>query len=273
MSSVKLSVCIPVYNGADFIAQAIDSVLGQSFTDLELLVVDNNSTDNTCAIVEKYQDPRIRLIKNDSNIGLVPNWNKAIENARGEYIKILPADDFIYPDALRIQCDILDNDRDKRISIVCGRKNIIDSKGKILFNRGFANKEMEVPGIEAIGKVIRSGGNIIGEGGTILFRKEILARTGNFSSDIFYVLDLDLWFRMLALGNLYVLPVVVSAFRLSSVSASVQVAKQQRKDMFAFIDKVYANEKYKLSWLSYKTGLIKSFLLTEAKKLLYKYTT
>lgn len=271
MAGPKLSVCIPVYNGREFIRETIDSVLNQSFKDFEIVIVDNQSTDDTVAIVKSYSDPRIKLFINDTNIGMIPNWNKAMEHATGKYIKILPADDFIYPGCLEKQMKILEADTASEISMVCGRRNIINEQGKILFNRGFAKTECEVSGFAAINKNVRSGGNIIGEGGALIFRKDILKKTGDFNSDIFYVLDLDLWYKILLYGKLHALPDIVSSFRVSKSSASVNVVKKQREDLSNFINKIYLNKEYQLSWLSRKIGLFKAFALTEAKKILYKY--
>jgi glycosyltransferase involved in cell wall biosynthesis len=271
MNNPKISVCIPVYNGSDFIEEAIKSVLSQNFDDYELLIIDNKSTDNTVDIINNFKSPKIRLIQNTENIGLIPNWNKALENARGKYIKILPADDLIYQGCLLKQSEILDNDVNEEIAMVCARRNIIDNKGKILFNRGFTKKEQIFSGIQAINKNIRSGGNIIGEGGAIMFRKSIIAKTGVFNSSIFYVLDLDLWFKILLHGNLYALPLVLSAFRVSGNSASVHVVNKQHQDNSNFIKKIYADKTYKLSFYSYIIGIIKSYILTQAKKILYKY--
>ena len=271
MSGPKLSVCIPVYNGAEFIKETIDSVLSQNFKDFEIVVVDNQSTDTTRDIVKSYSDPRVKLFVNDTNIGMIPNWNKAMEHATGKYIKILPADDFIYPACLEKQVKIMDADTKEKIAMVGGRRNIIDDTGKILFNRGFSKSECEVSGFAAINKNVRSGGNIIGEGGAVMFRKSILTKTGNFNSDIFYVLDLDLWYKILIHGNYHALPDIVSSFRVSKSSASVNVVKKQREDMTNFINKIYLNKEYQLSWLSRKIGLFKSFALTQAKKILYKY--
>lgn len=269
MNSPQLSVCIPVFNGADFLREAIDSVLEQDFRDLEVILVDNQSTDETISIIKSYTDPRIKLFINDTNIGMVPNWNKAMEYATGKYIKILPADDFIYPGCLQKQVAILENDKEEKICLVSGRRNIIDEKGKIILNRGFSRTEKLINGFAAISKNVRSGGNIIGEGGAVMFRKAILKKTGNFRSDIFYVLDIDLWYRMLLHGNLYVIPDTVSSFRVSKRSESVHVVNKQRKDLSDFINKIYLNKEYRLSWLSCKVGLFKSYLLTQAKKILY----
>lgn len=271
MNQIKLSVCIPVFNGEDFIAEAINSVLSQSFTNFELLVIDNCSTDKTVSIVSSFSDARIRIIQNQSNIGLISNWNKAIENAQGKYIKILPADDLIYPNCLQKQCDVLDADIAEEISMVSSRRNIINNKGKVLFNRGFSKTTEVVSGFEAINRNVRSGGNIIGEGGAIMFRKKIIEKTGLFNSPIFYVLDIDLWYKILLHGKLHALPDVLSAFRVSNSSASVKVINQQKDDVFNFTKSIYQQKQYQVSWFSYATGLAKALALTQAKKILYKY--
>ena len=86
MQKIKLSVCIPVYNCADYIKEAIDSVLACSITEMELIVIDNCSTDATVEIVKQYVDPRLRLIQNESNIGMLGNWNKALDVVQGEFV-------------------------------------------------------------------------------------------------------------------------------------------------------------------------------------------
>ncbi|MDF2448053.1 MAG: glycosyl hydrolase [Bacteroidota bacterium] len=271
MAKIKLSVCIPVFNGENFIEEAINSVLNQNFNEFELIIVDNNSTDKTSQIISKINDPRIKFFRNESNIGLIPNWNKSLEYVQGEYVKILPADDFLYPECLQKQCAILDNDYNHEISMVCSGRNIINNNGKVLFRRCFSNEEGAVNGIFAINKNVRSGGNIIGEGGAVLFRKDILKKTGLFNSPIFYVLDLDLWYKILLHGNLYVFPQPLSAFRVSGSSASVQVVNQQFEDLSKFNKDIYLKKEYKVTWLNYKLGLAKALMLTQAKKILYKY--
>ncbi len=267
----KISVCIPVYNGAEFLNIAIDSVLNQTEKDFEIIIVDNQSTDNTVALIKAYSDSRIKLFMNDSNIGMIPNWNKALSYASGEYIKILPADDMLYPECLALQSTILDKDTERRISLVCAARHIINDAGKILFTRKFSNRKQELTNYQAFNKVISSGGNIVGEGGAVMFRREILQKTGPFNSTIFYLLDLDQWFKILLHGNLYVLPNVLSAFRVSSNSASVQIADKQKNDYFDFIEKIYQSKEYHLTWTSYKIGLIKTYIFTQIKKLIYKF--
>lgn len=267
----KISVCIPVYNGAEFINIAIDSVLAQSERDFELIVVDNQSTDNTVALVKAYQDPRIKLYINDTNIGMIPNWNKALSYATGTYIKILPADDMLYPNCLALQSAVLEKDTRKEISLVCSSRHIINDAGKVLFTRKFSSRPIQLNSKAAVNRVIRAGGNIVGEGGAVMFRRETHEKVGPFNSTIFYVLDLDQWFKILRHGHLCVLPEVLSAFRVSSTSASVVVANKQKDDYFAFIKKIYAEKEYGLTSFSYRFGLIKTYIFTQIKKLIYKF--
>lgn len=270
MKAPKLSVCIPVYNCDQFIKDAIDSVLNQSFSDFELVILDNQSTDNTVEIIKSYTDPRIKFEQNPSNIGMLANWNRVVTLTSGEYIKVLPADDFLYPGCLQAQCDALDADKDKTIALVCGRKKVINDAGKTLFTRGYSKKAGRVNGIKAINNTIRSGGNIIGEPGVVMFRKSILEKSGPFDASIYYVMDLFMWFKMLVHGDLYVVPDVVCAFRISTVSESIKIVDKQKTDVDNFIKKIYADKRYGLTTYNYQLGLINSFASAIAKKAIYK---
>ena len=95
LTSVKVSLGIPVYNGERFVATAIKSVLDQTFTDFELIVCDNASTDQTPEICQEFarKDSRIRYLRQEINIGAKANFNRVFEYARGEYFKWIAADD------------------------------------------------------------------------------------------------------------------------------------------------------------------------------------
>jgi glycosyltransferase involved in cell wall biosynthesis len=271
MSAPKVSVCIPAYNHSKYIEQAIESVLTQTITDFELIVVDDCSSDDTFEIAKKYKDPRIKVYRNEKNLGLIPNWNESINKGSGTYIKLLPGDDFLYPDCLLLQTSVLERDKEKHIAMVCGRKHVVDEKGRILLNRGFSRHEKEVTGIYAINRNIRSGGNIIGEAGSIMFRREVLQRTGMFNAKHFYVLDLDLWYKILLHGNLYCLKEVVSAFRVSTTAESTRVKNSQKKDLEDFMEMLFQDKRFGVTRMSCFIGKINIRLITIAKKLLYRF--
>ena len=98
----KVSVLIPTYNCASFLDESIQSVLDQTFTDFELIVVDNCSTDNSKEVVTKYlTDDRVKYHVNNKNLGAIGNFNKCLSLANGELIKLLCADDKFHPDLLQ----------------------------------------------------------------------------------------------------------------------------------------------------------------------------
>ena len=85
----KVSVLVPVYNGEKFLAECLDSVLTQDFSDMEILIADDGSTDGSVALLERYAitDRRIRWWKNERNLGLIANFNHCLREEKGEYIK------------------------------------------------------------------------------------------------------------------------------------------------------------------------------------------
>ena len=108
MGLPRITVLMPVYNGEPYLHEAIDSILQQSFADFEFLIIDDGSTDRSAAIVESYDDPRIRLVSNERNLGLVLTLNRGLELCRGEYIARMDSDDIALPSRLRKQLDFLD---------------------------------------------------------------------------------------------------------------------------------------------------------------------
>jgi glycosyltransferase involved in cell wall biosynthesis len=99
----KVTVLLPVYNGEKYLKKAIESILDQTFKDFELLIIDDGSTDNTTNIISSYADNRIRVIKNEWNLGLIASLNKGIDSAQGEYIARMDADDISMLDRLEKQ--------------------------------------------------------------------------------------------------------------------------------------------------------------------------
>ena len=98
-----VSIIMPAYNSARFIRESIGSVLAQTYTDWELLIVDDGSTDNTAEIIASFQDERIHMMRNELNLGAALSRNKALREAKGKYIAFLDADDLWLPEKLEKQ--------------------------------------------------------------------------------------------------------------------------------------------------------------------------
>lgn len=272
MKKPTVSVCIPVFNCEEYIGKAIESIIAQTFTDWELLILNNASTDNTKNIVRRYSDPRIRQIENQTNIGLEANWNKALGEAKGEYIKILPADDFLYPDCLERQVSIFKRLDNQSVVMTCCGRNIIDQDGNKLITRRFPGKEGRKPNNYVIKKVIQSGTNLLGEPGAILFKAEVLLRTGGFDGSLIYVIDVDLWLRILSNGDLYVAPESLCAFRLSTGSCSIKVSDLQSAHFTRFIKRAFINYRDSLTFSDMYIGIFMSKILSLIRKMVYLYS-
>ncbi|MCS7018151.1 MAG: glycosyltransferase family 2 protein [Cytophagales bacterium] len=128
---MEISVILPVYNAEKYVAAAIESILNQTFTNFELLLINDASTDSSAAILESYaaRDARIRLIHNSENLGLTATLNKAIDLCQGEYIARMDADDISLPHRLATQVNFLE--KHPEIGFCSCWVAIIDSQGEL----------------------------------------------------------------------------------------------------------------------------------------------
>ena len=237
MKPVTLSVCIPVYNCREHIAQAVDSVLQQTCRDFELIIIDNCSDDGTYERLSEYADPRIKLLRNATNIGACGNWNRVLREFSGRYLKILCADDILYPDCLERQLAVLEAAADA-VMLVASSRDIINEQGIKVFRRHYPGSSGRVAGHEVIRKIVCRGTNIVGEVSSVLIRREAVAKAGEFDGSIPYVIDLDYWVRVLQNGDLFVMSEYLSAYRVSSASWSVAITATQAENFSAFITKI-----------------------------------
>jgi glycosyltransferase involved in cell wall biosynthesis len=218
----KISVCIPVRNGGDFLPLAVDSVLQQSFDDFELIIVDNCSTDGTAKWIEEKLStaPKIRFYKNATNIGLVGNFNACLAYAEGEYIKFLCADDFLLPESMRRMSCALDGD--SSAVLVTGGRRLIDESGATLTTQRYATENVSLPGTEVINRCI-FGKNYIGEPSAVMFRRTTAQR--GFQEALPHLMDLEMWFHLLEQGRLLSLADEVCAIRQYAGQMSRQNVK------------------------------------------------
>lgn len=270
-SQPTVSVCIPAYNSEKYIGKTIQSALSQTYQNFELVIVDDCSTDRTLNTIKEYKDPRIRLIENERNLGPEKNWNKALAEAKGKYIKLLHHDDWLYPSCLERQAVILKNPAHKDVVLVCCSRYVIDENDNIILKRGFKNKNGKFPGYQIIKKAIRSGTNLIGEPTAVLFRAEILNQIGNFDGSIPYLIDLELWCRMLLHGKIYIISDPLCTFRILSTSWSVTLGSSQGRDFKMFADKLYKNKDYRLTWYECTLGRFRADINGILRYLFYKF--
>lgn len=271
-TSPIVSICIPTYKGAEFLGATIDSVLNQTYEHFELWIVDDNSPDETQAIVSSYSDPRINYVRNSQNLGPEGNWNKCLDLAQGIYFKLLPHDDLLAPDCLEEQVKILENDVGCEITLVFGPRQIIDPSGRVLMRRGLSHaKTGRIDSLRLMKRCIRAGTNLIGEPGSGLFRRSLTRNIGKYDATFPYLVDLDYWFRILIQGDAYYSNKTTSSFRVCAGSWSVAIGSDQYRDFKGFVDKFRDDARYKISGLDRIMGLMRARFNTVARGLIYSY--
>lgn len=107
----KISVIMPVYNGEKYLREAIDSILNQTFSDFEFIIINDASKDSTEEIIKSYDDDRIVYLKNEQNLGVAGTLNRGLDIAKGEYIARMDADDISFSHRFQMQVDFLDNNK------------------------------------------------------------------------------------------------------------------------------------------------------------------
>jgi glycosyltransferase involved in cell wall biosynthesis len=219
MPQQAVSVCIPVYNGERFLAETIRSVLRQTRRDFELVVLDNGSRDGSGDVARSFADARIRVERNPTTLPLPDNWNRAVELCRAPLVKLLCADDLLYPRCLEFQVPTML--ADERLALVSCRRDMIDEHGRVIApRRGLHGLVGRHTGMAVGRRVVRSGANPIGEPGGALFRREHFLAVGGFRAERDLIMDLDLWMRLLRHGWFVGRRETLAAFRIGGGSLS-----------------------------------------------------
>jgi glycosyltransferase involved in cell wall biosynthesis len=144
MDSPKVSVLMPVYNADKYLKDSISSILNQTFTDFELIIIDDGSTDKSWEIIKNFQkiDNRIVAVKNEKNLGIAGNLNKSISFSKGKYLARMDADDWSYPDRFIKQVEALD--RNQEIGIIGGSIEVCDNNLNNVYLRKYNHNDFEI---------------------------------------------------------------------------------------------------------------------------------
>jgi glycosyltransferase involved in cell wall biosynthesis len=192
----KSSVCIPAYNGANYIGEAISSTLNQTLADFELIIVDDCSTDNTEAVIQSFSDNRISYYKNATRLGLVGNWNRCLELSRGQYVCIFHQDDVMMPDNLAEKVKILEEH--PHVGLVYSDVLQIDTAGALIREGWPAKPPFEQQGVCRGLEFLRTqllGPNTISCPGVVV-RKECYEKLGGFDARLPFTADWEMWLRL-----------------------------------------------------------------------------
>lgn len=225
-----VSICIPAYNSSATIEGTVRSILNQTYKNLELIIVDDNSKDDTVSVVKRFQeeDRRIRLYQNGQNLGMSGNWNHCLKLCQGEYIKLVCADDQLYPEAI---------EREARAMLEHPSVNLVESDTRLVDVNGKttgAFKRYYRSGVVDGRKAAKTSlmlNNFFGAPVNNLIRRSVLSKTGLFDTTFTYILDFDMWVRIACIGDIYIIHEPLNSFMVRGDS-NTGVMIGQKRDVY-----------------------------------------
>jgi glycosyltransferase involved in cell wall biosynthesis len=203
----RVSVVVAAYNAEEWVGEAVESALAQTMPDLELVVVDDASRDRTADVVAEIPDPRLRLVRNATNLGQARNWNRGVGLSRAPFVKFLCADDALRPDCLERMLEVAE--RQPELGLVFSRRTIQVGPGDpagAAWRRTYERIHENFGGLAPVNSgralfdaLAREGfpDNWIGEPTSVLMRREFFDRLGGFHPEIRCPVDFELWLRAL----------------------------------------------------------------------------
>lgn len=238
-----ISVCIPLYNGERYLAAAIESVLRQTPAPSEILVCDNASTDRSVEVAGRFGN-MVRVVEFQEAVGMGANWNRAVCECRSDWVKLLPCDDLLTEGAIARETEAIN--RHPEAVLISSGKHLMTGSG-----RPFFPLQPLRPGVYSEAdlreRILWSPGNLIGEPGSVTFRRSAWDRAGRFDDRLKYYCDIDLWVRALAEGPCVVLPRPSAYYRAHGGSLTSRQRDILLDDYLLFRSK-YLNEPGLQGW-------------------------
>jgi glycosyltransferase involved in cell wall biosynthesis len=207
MAAPRVSVVMCVYDGARYLDEAVASILGQTWRDLELIIVDDGSRDETPAILTRWMeaDSRVRVITFEENRGVSQAANRGMHEARGEYIARHDSDDVSAPERIERQVAVLDSE--PGVVLVATNFTLTNAKGKTV---GYVHRSEPRETVSFLQRFF----NFVGAGGHVMFRRDLVLSLGGYREDYRFAADYDLWTKLIDHGDVVILPYHGLRYRL-----------------------------------------------------------
>ena len=206
----KVSIVLPVYNGERYLAEAIDSIVAQTLTDWELILVNDCSSDSTRQIASRYadKDSRIRIIDHEVNLRVPKSLNEGFEAAKGKYYTWTSDDNILHPEMLESLANELDSKQ--YVGFAFSNFNFIDENGKVIIDKRFGDRKR----LGSVADVVDNG-----YGASFLFKKELVDTVGIYDPDMYLCEEYDYALRTYCRGvGVSFVPRVLYSFRLHGES-------------------------------------------------------
>ncbi|MBW4430772.1 MAG: glycosyltransferase [Pelatocladus maniniholoensis HA4357-MV3] len=216
-----ISVVIPTYNSEKTIKKTIESVLEQSFIDLELIIINDGYMDSTLKVISQFKDSRIKVFLFE-NVGGNVSRNRGLERSTGEFVSFLDADDIWTPDKLESQLHALK--ANPQAAVAYSWTDYIDEQGKFLLSGTHITANGNVYEQLIISNFLENGSNP-------LIRREALVQLGGFDEELTAAQDWDMWLRLAQNFDFFAVPRVQILYRMSANSLSTNLARQEKASL------------------------------------------
>jgi glycosyltransferase involved in cell wall biosynthesis len=234
MKQKLVSVCIPTYNSANFIEETLRSIIAQSYENIEIIIGDNASIDNTYEIIRKFseKDLRIKYYRNEFNLGYSSNCNKLISMANGEYIAIYHADDIYDLNIIKQQVELLD--KNKELLGVFTSYDKINENGEVFKEISYPiisdEEVIEINLDKFINVVLEKGGSCFCCP-TSMIRKSIYLKLKGYDQNLKYIEDQDMWARILLNGPMAIINLKLIKYRIHTKQSSLIYINTDRDEL------------------------------------------
>lgn len=269
MTTPRISVVVPAYNNARTLAETLRSVLDQQVEDLELIVADHASADDTWEVMQAFDaDPRVTLLRTEGGGGAVRNWNRVTDAASGAYVKLVCGDDVLRPGVLARQARLLE---ETGAVLTASKRDIVDASGKVVMGGwGLTGLGRAMSGADALRRTVRAGRNLLGEPASVMMRREALAAAGGWHEDFSYFLDLASYARVLVGGGFTPDLEVGATFRMSDGQWSVALVDAQRAEARRFSAWLRTEHPDIVTEADRRMGDIRAGLMAQARRVSYR---
>lgn len=249
-----ISVIIPVYNGERTIRETIESVLNQTFSDFELIVINDGSRDKTLDIIVSIKDLRLKVFSY-RNAGLSASRNRGFSHASGKFIAFLDADDLWTPDKLEAQLRTLQEN--PQAAVAYSWTDHIDECGQFLSPASYTTISGDVYARLLIGNFLTNGSNA-------LIRAEALTKVGGFDESLAAAEDWDMWLRLAARYHFVAVPSPQVLYRISTNSMSSNISRMEIASL-RVIERAYSQAPESLQYLKKQSlGFLYKYLMSKA---------
>lgn len=224
----RVSVLTSVYNGEKYLKEAIESILSQTFSDFEFIIVNDNSTDSSLEIIKSFKDDRINLVENKENLGLTKSLNKGLKLAKGDYIARMDADDISEPTRFEKQVKVLEENPE--YTVVGSNMVLINENGEILEDMIYPQTPEENLGnIFFANTIVHS---------SAMFRREFVLKLGGYNEEYKKSQDYDLWLSIIENGGqLYNIQEYLLKYRTHSDSITSKFGSEQEGTVVKILQK------------------------------------